>query len=314
MRRIGTSNRRGQAAAGTGRENGPCRARAGGRLIFAGPRQPITVEGAAALKDELAVFLGDWPFREGEGGGGADIIVEQTGKGYVLRGPHTPDDSMDLPDARYAANWLAGALISAYVAQDEGLICLHAAANRVGSGLVVFMGGSLAGKSSLALQFAAAGHRFFCDDRLVMHCADKAGAPTGICLGLVPKVRLPLPAGAGDGFAEFINRRRILCWDDAAYLRLARGEAARFGDRCGVSALIVLSRHPQGPATLRPAARAEIVRALLSHIFAPNIPGARLVRDMTVLASQLPVYNLTFSNSREASRLVAARFAGAADA
>jgi hypothetical protein len=275
---------------------------------FGPPETEITVRNAELLLAHLPVFLAGWPFRRlgGAGQEAAEIDVARRRDGPIavtLYGPGGNEALFD--DAFAAADGLAGALIARLVVRRPDMICFHAGSARVGPGLVVLLGDSLAGKSSVALQMAAAGYRLFGDDRLAVRLAE-GRPPAGTCLGLTPKVRLPLPPDCGERFAEYVDAFTEMRDDEAAYLKLWEGEAAGFGEDAPLAALVILDRRETGPCALTPASRSEIVRALLLNCFSPHIDAQALVPAMTALATRIGGHRLQFSSSREAASALAA--------
>lgn len=270
---------------------------------------PVRVAGAEALLAHLPVFLGGWPLRRVAGpaprcdvrvrtGPGGAIAVETLGPGGTV---------LDFDNEMDAANGLAGALVAEYVAARADTVCLHAGSALVGAGLCVLLGASLAGKSSVAMQLAASGYRLFGDDRLAVRQGDDDAPAEGTCLGLQPKLRLPLPEDAGPALEGFVESYTEIRTGTAAYLRPWDTEAATFGDTAPLGALVALERGGEDdpPATLEPAPRAEIARALLSNVFAAHITAETLVTEMAGLAGRVPGYRLRWTSSRAAARLLA---------
>ena len=232
---------------------------------------PILVENAEAVMPHLPYYLAGWPIKW------AGSVAEQT---LDIRVIENPDETfrvvssgpggadLTFEDPYDAANGLAGALISVFVSGDPQMVCLHAGAARVGDGLVVVIGDSLAGKSSVALQLAVLGNRFFGDDQIAVTLENPS---SGICLGLMPKVRLPLPEDCGDGFREFVEGYSSMQGEDMAYLKLWEGEAGTFGETAPVRALVFLERVDAGETELRPASRPELVKTMVSTTFVPHI-------------------------------------------
>ena len=221
----------------------------------------------------------------------------------VSSGPGGADFTFE--DPYDAANGLAGALISVFVSGDPQMVCLHAGAARVGDGLVVVIGDSLAGKSSVALQLAVLGNRFFGDDQIAVTLENPS---SGMCLGLMPKVRLPLPEDCGDGFREFVEGYSSMQGEDMAYLKLWEGEAGTFGETAPVRALVFLDRVDAGETELRPASRPELVKTMVSTAFAPHISSPNLLSGLTRLAAAADAYHLRFSSSRDAAVLLSGEF------
>ncbi len=268
----------------------------------------VLVANADPLLPFLPYFLGGWDLRwVGDTPGDTpDIDVVDTGDGgfrVFSRGPGGADFAFDNPYD--AANGLAGALISVFVARTPDTICIHAAAAEVGGGLVVLIGESHAGKSSVALQLAVLGNRFFGDDQIAVRLSSP---PSGLCLGLMPKVRTPLPSDCGAPFREFVEEYTAMEGEGMVYLKLWDREAGSFGESAPLRALVVLDRRNVGEAELLPASRSELVKSMVETAFAPQVGSAELVAGLTRLAGSVDVCRLRFSSSREAAALLSRRF------
>lgn len=273
---------------------------------------PVLVENAEIVMPYLPYYLAGWTISwAGETASripDARVIEHPDGTFQVLSiGPGGADFTFDNPYD--AANGLAGALISVFVGRDPQMICLHAGAARVGDGLVIVIGDSFAGKSSVALHLAVLGHRFFGDDQIAVTMENPS---RGICLGLMPKVRLPLPDDCGDAFREFVEGYSAMQGDEMAYLKLWEGEAGAFGDTAPVRALVFLDRDTTGTevgeAELRAASRPELVKAMIRTAFAPHVPSSDLLAGLTRLADAADSYHLRFASSREAAALLSREF------
>ena len=277
---------------------------------FGRPGAPILVRNAEVVFSHLAVFLDGWPLRRAgnDTATETDLVVEMRSDGSFAVISHAPGGGEMLFETDFdAANGLAGALVGALITQDRDRVCLHAGSAQIGDrgdGLAVFVGDSLAGKSSLALHLTVAGYRLFGDDRLEIRLSETAD-PVAICLGLMPKVRLPLPDRFGHRFAAFVDACSEVQFGDVAYLKPGSGEAACFGEAAPVAALVVLERGGGAPAALERLPRAELVRALLCNCFAPHLSAEELVVRMNRLAGAVPGYRLRFTDSRQAAQEVA---------
>ena len=290
-------------------ESGDLASRSDQALWSFGPDEAaITVRNADVLLAHLPLFLTGWPVRRltARADEPADIDIVQQADDRLLvvrRGAGADEQIFD--DEFNAANGLAGALVAAYVARQPDKVCFHASSAKVGPGLVVLLGDTFAGKSSVALHLAASGFRLFGDDRLAVSVGE-TGAPIAQCLGLTPKIRLPLPDDCGPRFAEYIESFTEIRDDSAVYLKLWEGEAAVFLEQAPVTAFVILERSETGPCALLPATRPEIAKTLLSSCFSPHIETTSLVPAMTRQASAASGHRLTFSSSREAASLLAA--------
>ena len=275
---------------------------------------PVLVENAEAVMPYLPYYLAGWTivWAGGVAPRTPDIrIVEQPdGTFQVLSfGPGGADFTFENPYD--AANGLAGGLISVFVGRNPRMICLHAGAARIDDGLVVVIGDSFAGKSSVALHLAVLGHRFFGDDQIGVTLDNPS---LGLCLGLMPKVRLPLPEDCGDPFREFVEGYSSMQGDDMAYLKLWEGEASTFGDTVPVRALVFLDREDSATVDDRPllqaASRPELVKTMIRAAFAPHVASQDLLAGLTRLADAADSYHLTFSSSRDAAELLSSEFRG----
>ena len=280
---------------------------------FGPPDKEICVGNAELLLAQLPIFLGGWPCRRLDDADGRDmdikIFVRPDSQIEVyLTGPGALNTVFE--NEFDAADGLASALVAAFISRQANTVCLHASSARLGPGLVVLLGDSLAGKSSVALHMAAAGYRLFGDDRLAVRMGDD-GLAAGLCLGLTPKVRLPLPTDCGPRFAEYIDSFTEIQAATVAYLKLWEGEAAVFLEQSPIAAFIILNRAETGACAMVPASRPTIVKALLAQCFAPQIDAQVLVPALTDLASSVAGYELGFSHSGEAASLLTATLRGA---
>lgn len=276
---------------------------------WVGPEDnPVLVENAEAVMPYLPYYMAGWPLKwagpVAETPPDVKVIEHPDGTYQVVSaGPGGSDFMFDNPYD--AANGLAGGLISVFVSRDPQMVCLHAGAARVGDGLVVVIGDSFAGKSSVALHLAVLGNRFFGDDQIGVTLENPS---QGLCLGLMPKVRLPLPEDCGDAFREFVDGYSSMQGDEMAYLKLWEGEAGTFGDTAPVRALVFLDRRDAGETELHPASRPELVKTMVRTAFAPHISSPGLLAGLTRLADAAEAYHLQFSSSRDAAGLLSREF------
>lgn len=264
---------------------------------------PVSVENADAVLAYLPYYLGGWPVRWAEDAAGdPDVRVTENADGIfhvISSGPGGADFEFDNPYD--AANGLAGALISVSVARQADQICLHAGAAVIDGGLAIVVGDSFSGKSSVALHLTVLGNRFFGDDQIAVSLGEQ---PHGVCLGLTPKVRLPLPPDSGEAFRQFVEGYTSMEGDDDVYLKLWDGEAATYGETAPVRALVFLDRRPDGGSDLTPATRTEMLKSLVAKAYAPHIPPQDLLSALARLADTVGLYHLRYSSSRDAAALL----------
>lgn len=266
---------------------------------FGPPGAETVVRDAELLLAHLPVFLAGWPFRrvaDGEGLAPAIAVAERAGGEIVVTTGGAGGAETVFADAFEAANGLAGALVAGFVRQSE-LLAVDAGSALVGRGLAVLLGGPLSGKSSVALHLAAAGYRLFGARRLALRLAPEA-PPAGLCLGLTPRVRLPLPPDCGARFRDYVESFTEIRGPTAAWLKLWEGEAAGFMEEAPLAAFVLLERAESGPCRLVPAPAPDIADAVAAGGGSPPAAGAA---PAEVASSRVAGYRLTFSSSREAA-------------
>lgn len=269
---------------------------------------PILVENAEAVMPYLPYYMAGWPLKWA---GPAveqtpDIqVIENSGGTYQIVSSDLGGDNFTYDNPYDAANGLAGRLISIFVSRDPRMFCLHAGAARVGDGLVVIIGDFSAKKLSVALHLAVLGNRFFGDHQIGVTLETP---PLGVCLGLMPKVGLPLPEDCGDAFREFVEGYSSMQGDDTAYLKLWEGEAGVFLETAPVRAFVFLDQTETGESHLRPASRPELVKLIERNAFAPHIPSPDLLGSLNWLVGEAEAFQLRFSSSRDAATLLSRTF------
>ncbi len=265
---------------------------------------PILVENAEAVMPYLPYYMAGWPLKWcatiSNRAPDVQVIEHSDGTFQVLStGSGGADLTFDNPYD--AANGLVVALVKILVSRVPQTVCIYAGAARVGDGLVVVIGDSFAGKSSVALHLAVLGNRFFGDDQLLVTLEYPS---SGMCLGLMPKVRLPLPDDCGDAFRQFVDGYTSMQDDSIAYLKLWDGEASTFGETAPIRAFVFLDRRDAGTPDLRPASLPRLVKAMVRATFLPHVSSPELLTGLTRLVASTATYHLRFSSSRDAAALL----------
>ena len=154
--------------------------------------------------------------------------------------------------------------------------CLHCAAVEMNGGLIVFPSIQKAGKSTLVTELAMIGNRVFCDDVLPI---DPQNAH-GIAMGILPRLRLPLPLWLSTRHLKFVNSRLGLADRYSAYINLHDSELAGFGDTAPVRAIIILQRRTEAvPAKLLKAGKAQSLAKLIDQNYAQHLSPTRICDD-----------------------------------
>lgn len=284
--------------------------------------RPINVASDAPLLDFTARFFGLWPF-EDEGtaiADLADISIDSIDGGFRLRHASLDGGAQDVPDAAEAAGRLAEVLVAEQLARRADLIGLQAGAAAAPSGLLLFVGEALSGRSTLALQLARRGARFFGDARILVAPAGVEGSPdpAGIGLGLTPRMHLPVHEGAGGGLAAFVAANGVIEHMDwqgnpiEAYLDLGLDafDAAPFGTILPVSAVVLLERRDTDPEALELglASKGDAALTLMRQSHAPGMAARGHAAAATLVAGGVTCLHLVYGSSANAADLLAERF------
>lgn len=280
-------------------------------LSFDGPVHAIKVGGAdlVALQRELGNMLPGWPCTSVAAATAPDITVARIGRGYEVRTQFPGYEAMPAADIWEAGYQTTSALflLTAAAAADQCVI--HAGAVEIDARLILFVGDTMAGKSSLALHLAAADRRVFGDDRLVV-TAPTGIAPSAMALGLARKLRLPLPTDfdpAAIAYARALARDAEA--EDVVYLRADPGRTAEFGERLPIAAIVLLDRRAGIPAALTPIGAADAVRRLIGLTVTSHMGAGEQLALLSRLVGAVPILRLSAPGSWAACQaLLAHRF------
>ena len=275
-------------------------------LVFDGLSEAIRVRAPEEAMDTIRLLFSGWPWREGAKEE-PHLRIARAGAGYAVDVPGL--EPQPAANAVEAAHMLVGSLIAHLIRGRDSLISFHAASFQARGGLIVCLGASFTGKSSVGLHAAAQGARFFGDDRIVV---ELGSTPHGIAQGLAPKFRLPVPEDAGEAFRRFLDTHRAREGQGLLWLELDAAMAASFGEARKLAGFVLLDRSEDAVTSIAPASRAKATEALLRHAFAPGVPVAGLVGRMAALAAAVPADTVRFASSREAAAAVLARHGGPA--
>lgn len=274
------------------------------RLEFGGVA--LDLRDAAPVAATLSAILRGWPVSEEAHPGveASALASVATGEGgYRIDSPWLEEPVSGLTEVEAACS-LAIDLLQGWLETRPDLLCLHCGAVEIGGRLVVFTGPSRAGKSTLAARLAAGGARLFCDDALPVDARDGCG----IAPGIAPRLRLPLPARAGEALRGFVAAHPGP--SDGRYLYLDPPGLAPRGERAPVGAILLLDRRETGPARLLPARPEDALRLLLSQNLARDLDPALIVDRMAALQAAAPCMRLVYSDLDDAADAIFSAFSG----
>mgnify|MGYP002620602498 FL=1 len=231
----------------------------------------------------------------------ADVTITSTANGYdwaseTLPKPKYWDESPPLT-ARDAVSDIHDALFDWYQLAHPKRLCLHAGAVRVGSQLVCFPAVGKAGKSSLSIELAAAGHTFFCDDVLAIDGETLAG----IALGVAPVMRRPFPHSPGARITAYAKAHLGLSNAKWAYVPPDPAHWAAHGTTAPVGAIVLLDRRPSGAVRLERLSAADALRELVLQSFGCRGDRAHALATLHAVLNHAEIFRLRYSNLREAA-------------
>ena len=281
------------------------------QLRFPDFSRTVNLVGTAELAHPFARIMRGWRMETQPASlAGADMTFRRAGEKYdwiIAADGLCAKELSGLPEtACDAASDFHYELYRWYRAAHPRQLCLHAAACRIGAGAVLFPSTFHAGKSVLAMALAERGVHILGDDVVAL---DTASGEL-VALGLLPRLRLPLPEAAlGPALSAFIRVRQGLTGRKDAYVDLEDEHLARLGDRCPVRGVVVLDRSEKyRPAKLAGIGPAEAMRTMLLQNFNTRLPVRTIFDTLKSLLLQVPLFRLSYSHPTEAAALLARHF------
>ncbi len=272
---------------------------------FQGLPDPVALADDPALVPCLASVLNGWHFEIAEHAERpAFATIERRRRGFRL-------DSRWL-DEPSTADTPAGVITSllvdlgyAFAGASPGRLCLHAGAAELGGRLVVFPSASKAGKSILIAALAAAGVRIFADDLLPIE-----GTPVrGVALGIVPRLRLPLPRRAGAALRDFVRDHAGPADQQNQFVKVPAELHAAHGETAPVGAFVVLDRQRDGPAEITEAAAGAGLRRMILQNLATTAAADAVFDRLRGLVEEFPCFTLRYARLEDAVAALRERFA-----
>ena len=277
-------------------------------FALSGLQAPVAFSGCEALYPILSSVLRDWSPVKRRPGNPADqgqpvITLQKKANGYERRSRwlERPKRFQDPVDT--VCDFIVD-LIHAYIAEHDNYLCLHGAAVELQTGLMVFPSTYRAGKSLLSVKLAACGARIFSDDVLPI----QAGGNTGMALGILPRLRRPLPETAGDPLRTFVAKHLGPQNKRYRYIRLDTRQLAPRGTEAPVAAITVLHRNTGAKPSLQTANTSEVVRDMILRNFARQTPGIDILDRLHAVVEQAACYTMTYDTLDQAAALLTDAF------
>ena len=230
------------------------------------------------------------------------MVFWKSGKGYDWVSSWEKQTASDLygkPESIVAAvcdfHYLSMGWI---VDRFDNLLTLHCAGVEFNNGVVLFPGTHRAGKSLLSVALSARGHRIFGDDVLAIN--PQKGTALG--LGMLPRVRLPLPPqAAGKELRDFIVSNTAMRDDEHLYVELDNDRLANAGQSLPIHAIVQIRRtNKKTPASIEPVATGSALRALISQNYNTSMQASHLFDHLERIAKGVATYSLTYHRIEDA--------------
>ena len=268
---------------------------------FTGLRRPVAFINSESLYPYLFAICRDWGIKkiDPRDAHSPVITIRMTAKGFQRR-------SMWLSKAKVFRNPIDTVcdfivdLIHAYITDNKGLLCLHCAAVKFNQGLVIFPNTYRAGKSILSLKLISCGGQLFTDDVLPI----TSPANSGMALGILPRLRLPLPEALGEGFRNFAFEHAGPQNDRYLYIKLSEREQAVLGMTAPIRGITILQRDAAYRPALVKAKKSTAVRDVILRNFARQNPALEIVDRLYSIAEEADCYTLRYESLDQAVELL----------
>lgn len=281
-------------------------------LVFDDFNLKLNLVDAPELSDGLRSILCGWNVRENkELSDSADMTFTKARRGYdwnirsdgltatKLSGiPRTICDAVC--DFHYEAyRWYRSAF--------RGHLCIHAAAVKIGNGIVLFPNTFAAGKSILSVALASHGCRLYADDVVALDMQSHEA----VSLGILPRLRLPLPTKAiSPMMSQFLHARRRLESTTQLYVGLDHEHQANLGERGAITAIVILERLSRyTPAKLASVGAAEALRTMITQNFNTAHDVTKIFSVLKETTFKSKTYKLTYSEVDDAVNSLTKAFA-----
>jgi hypothetical protein len=191
-----------------------------------------------------------------------------------------------------------------YLKRYRGHLCLHCSAVRFGDQLVLFPADKKAGKSTLTMRLAQQGHRVYGDDVVLIE--PKSGH--ALSLGLMTRLRLPLPASEGKSYARFVESKPGPADKKYKYVCLNDQEFAPLGEGLPIGAIVLLNRDGSDASHLEPVNRGLAVMHMIRKNFSRDMKASAIFDKVMRATSPSTFHRLTYARCGDAIALLQREF------
>jgi len=264
----------------------------------------VDTGGCRELEHAIRFVLRGWQIDPvpDSGGDKPDFRFWRDDKGYDWKATGVDKNDSGLygrPETAVAAVFdLQYVLVDWLVEDNPGLAVVHAAAIETGGGLVLFPAEVRAGKSLLVTGLGVRGYRVFADDVLAL----RPSTGEAIALGILPRLRLPLPPqSSGPELRRAIANGLHMADEDQMFADPQPGGVAALGETARVRAIILPRRtNRQIAASLEPASRGSALKALLCQNYSTSMLASELFDAMSTMIADVECFSLEYRNVDDA--------------
>jgi hypothetical protein len=277
------------------------------QLTFGPLPQPVRFAGCEDLLGPLLSIYHGWNVRPAECDVAPVIRVAKTPSGYrrVSCWQHTASlaRAKIRPSVVEAICGFHFEFIDWYLAAHPTQIPLHGAGACFGDRLVLFPALAKAGKSTLAVHLALAGHTLYSDDVIPIDGATREA----VAMGIHPRLR-EIPGDASEAFRAFVTERLGPARARRLYVLLRGRELAPLDQRAPVGGVVLLHRSDDAAPSLTPADPADVLETLILQNFSSTVPAPHVLDALHAVAQSARCYRLSYARAPQAVEMLEATF------
>ncbi|MCP5067583.1 MAG: hypothetical protein GY946_13550 [bacterium] len=193
-----------------------------------------------------------------------------------------------------------------YLAEHPVQIPLHGAGACFGNRLVLFPALAKAGKSTLSVHLAMAGHTLYSDDVIPIDGVTREA----VAMGIQSRLR-EIPGDASDAFRAFVTERQGPARPGRIYVLLRDHELAPLDQRAPVGGVVLLHRSDDATPSLTPADPADVLETLILQNFSKTVPAPHALDALHAVAQSAACYRLSYARAPQAVEMLEATFGAA---
>lgn len=238
----------------------------------------------------------------------ATMRVKRTRRGYRRVSPWRSSPSLAREKIRRTVvEAICGfhfELIDWYLRDRPDELCVHGAAALFKPGLIVFPAVQRVGKSMLTVDLARRGIPIYCDDVLPVDIASREG----IALGMLPRLRPPLPSDASSALHAYVEAHRGPGYRNRLYVAVPDDVMVPYGARSPIAGVVLLERVPGVTASITAVDPAEALEAIILQNFATEPPAERVLDTLYDIVSRGLCRRLRYARAEDAAALLIESF------